>query len=45
MNDPQCSFILFQSGVLIVTDVISEGKAKKALNQLEKFLNEISVDS
>ena len=45
MNDPQASFILFQSGVLIVTDVISVGKAKKALNQLEKFLTEISVDS
>ena len=45
MNNPQSSFILFQSGVLIVTDVISEGKAKKALKELEKFLTEISVDA
>ncbi|SVC28445.1 uncharacterized protein METZ01_LOCUS281299, partial [marine metagenome] len=45
MDNPEASFILFQSGVLIVTDVVSEIKAKKALSQLEKFLHEISVDS
>ena len=45
LDNPQSSFILFQSGVLIVTDVPSEAKAKKALNQLEKFINEISDDS
>ncbi len=37
MDYPQASFILFQSGILIVTDVASEAKARKALNQLEKF--------
>ncbi len=42
LNDPQASFILFQSGVLIVTDITSEAKAKKALNRLEKFMTEIS---
>ena len=45
LDNPQSSFILFQSGVLIVTDVPSEAKAKKALNQLEKFIKEISDDS
>ena len=45
MDDPQASFILFQSGVLIVTDVISEGKAKKAMASLEKFLHEINVET
>jgi len=42
LNDPHASFILFQSGVLIVTDITSEAKAKKALNRLEKFMTEIS---
>ena len=42
LDEPQASFILFQSGVLIVTDITSEAKAKKALNQLEKFMTEIS---
>ena len=38
MEKPDASFILFQSGVLIVTDIISEAKAKKALKDLEKFM-------
>ena len=45
LDEPQASFILFRSGVLIVTDITSEAKAKKALNRLEKFMNEISVNS
>ncbi len=45
LDEPQASFILFQSGVLIVTDVPSEAKAKKALTRLEKFVKEISDNS
>ena len=45
LEDPRASFILFQSGVLIVTDVPSETKAKKALKRLEKFIKEISDNS
>ena len=37
MDKPDASFILFQSGVLIITDIVSEAKAKKALKALEKF--------
>ena len=45
MDEPDASFILFQSGVLIVTDIISEAKAKKALNALEKFMAESGIAS
>ena len=45
MDEPDASFILFQSGVLIVTDIISEAKAKKALNALKKFMVESGIAS
>lgn len=45
MDEPNASFIIFQSGVLIVTDIISEAKAKKALNELEKFMIESGIAS
>ena len=45
MDKPDASFILFQSGVLIVTDIISEAKAKKALNALKKFMVESGIVS
>lgn len=38
MNKPAASFILFSSGISIVTDVPSETKAKKAINQLKNFM-------
>ena len=55
MDEPDASFIVFQSGVLIVTDIISLAKAKKALKDNEDIkelpdmvaeskLNEDSVD-
>ena len=45
MDKPGASFILFQSGVLIVTDIVSEAKAKKALNALKKFMTESGIAS
>lgn len=45
MNEPKASFVIFQSGILIVTDIISEAKAKKALNELEKFMVESGIAS
>ena len=43
IKEPLSSFILFQSGIVIVTDVISEAKAKKALLYLENFLKGIGA--
>ena len=45
MDKPDASFILFESGVLIVTDIISLAKAKKALNELESFIAKNSIAS
>ena len=45
MDKPDASFILFQSGVLTVTDIVSEAKAKKALNALKKFMAESGIAS
>lgn len=45
MNKPSASFILFQSGVSIITDVPSEAKAKKAINELKKFMKDASLIS
>ena len=45
MDKPGASFILFQSGVLIVTDIVSEAKAKKALNALKQFMAESGIAS
>ena len=45
MDEPKASFVIFQSGILIVTDIISEAKAKKALNELEKFMVESGIAS
>ena len=45
MDEPEASFILFQSGVLIVTDIVSEAKAKKALSALKKFMVESGIVS
>ena len=45
MDKPDASFILFQSGVLIVTDIVSEAKAKKAVNALKQFMAESGIAS
>ena len=45
MDEPDASFILFQSGVLIITDIVSEAKAKKALNALKQFMAESGIAS
>ena len=45
MDKPDASFILFQSGVLIITDIVSEAKAKKALKSLEKFMIDSGIAS
>ena len=38
VDDPLASFILFESGVAIITDVVSEAKAKKAFKELETLV-------
>ena len=43
MDKPHASFIMFQSGIIIVTDVLSENKAKKAFNELNKFMIESDI--
>ena len=45
MDEPDASFILFQSGVLIVTDIVSEAKAKKALKAFSNFMAESGIAS
>jgi len=45
MDKPDASFIIFQSGIVIVTDIISEAKAKKALNELKTFMTESGIAS
>jgi transcription initiation factor TFIID TATA-box-binding protein len=45
MEKPEASFIIFESGVLIVTDIVSEAKAKKALKELKKFMTESGLAS
>ena len=45
MEKPEASFIIFESGVLIVTDIVSEAKAKKALKDKFKLTlhNDLSL--
>ena len=38
VDNPLASFILFESGVAIITDVVSEAKAKKAFKELETLV-------
>ena len=42
VDKPLASFILFESGIAIITDIVSEAKAKKAFNEL-KTLVETSI--
>lgn len=42
VDNPLASFILFESGIAIITDIVSEAKAKKAFKEL-KTLVETSI--
>ena len=41
VDNPLASFILFESGVTVITDVISEAKAKKAFKELKSIIETI----
>ncbi|MEC9336455.1 MAG: TATA-box-binding protein, partial [Candidatus Thermoplasmatota archaeon] len=43
LDNPAASFILFRSGIVIVTDVGSETGVKRALKALETFLRASSL--
>lgn len=38
VDNPLASFILFESGIAIITDVVSEAKAKKAFKELRSLV-------
>ena len=38
VDNPLASFILFKSGVAIITDIVSEAKAKKAFKELKNLI-------
>jgi len=42
VDNPLASFILFESGIAIITDIVSEAKAKKAFKEL-KILVETNI--
>ena len=41
VDNPLASFILFESGVAVITDVVSEAKAKKAFKELKSIIEKI----
>tara|TARA_B100000614_G_scaffold117040_1_gene105144 strand:+ start:1159 stop:1725 length:567 start_codon:yes stop_codon:yes gene_type:complete len=41
VDEPLASFILFESGIAIITDIVSEAKAKKAFSELEKIVKSV----
>ncbi|MDG1545631.1 MAG: hypothetical protein P8R32_05220 [Candidatus Poseidoniia archaeon] len=41
VDEPLASFILFESGVAIITDIVSEAKAKKAFKELQHLVETI----
>ena len=43
LDEPSASFILFRSGIVVVTDVSSETRARSALKALSKFLHAASL--
>ena len=43
VDNPLASFILFESGVAIITDIVSEAKAKKAFKELNRLIKDIIV--
>ena len=38
VDNPLASFILFESGVAVITDIVSEAKAKKAFKELKNLI-------
>ena len=38
VDNPLVSFILFESGVAVITDIVSEAKAKKAFKELKNLI-------
>ena len=38
VHNPLASFILFESGVAVITDIVSEAKAKKAFKELKNLI-------
>ena len=44
-NKPLASYILFETGVTIITDIISLAKAKKAHNELIRFMTQADIIS
>ena len=38
VDDPLASFIIFESGVAVITDIVSEAKAKKAFKELKNLI-------
>ena len=45
VDNPLASFILFESGVVVITDIISEAKAKKAFKELKNLIKESKIIS
>ena len=43
LDEPSASFILFRSGIVVVTDVSSETHSRSALKALSKFLHTASL--
>ena len=43
LDEPSASFILFRSGIVVVTAVSSETRARSALKALSKFLHAASL--
>ena len=41
VDNPLASFILFESGIAIITDIVSEAKAKKAFKELNNLVKAI----
>ena len=41
VDKPLASFILFETGIAIITDIVSEAKAKKAFKELEGLIEAI----
>ena len=39
VDNPLASFILFESGVAVITDIVSEAKAKKAFKELKNLID------
>ena len=40
VDEPLASFILFESGVAVITDIVSEAKAKKAFKELKNVIQQ-----